>query len=263
MKLNSRHNNQQNPRLEQEIRWLLKEKYRNVLSDQANQDINRLEQGEHVDYLIGFVNFLDCKIDLSFRPLIPRPETECWVKHAIQQIQSQSKQPLRCLDMFAGSGCVGVAILKHLPRVHVDFADNDKRCLAQIRLNTSLNTISNKRYRIIQSDLFSTIKGKYDYILANPPYLATTRKQNVQSSVLENEPDHALFAGPTGLNIIKKFLAQARQHLAKQGRVYLEFDSFQKTEINKLLTKYAYSDWQFHKDQFGQWRYLMAKRKSP
>lgn len=248
----------------------MREKYHNVLTERAKQDIEKLKQGEHVDYLIGFVNFLDCKIDLSFRPLIPRPETEYWVKDAMQRMKKRyanaikekrypPRRTLRCLDIFAGSGCVGVAVLKNVPFACVDFADNDSRCLAQIQKNLTINGIDKKRWHVIQSDIFSNISGAYDYILANPPYLATSRKENVQRSVLHNEPANALFAGGDGLDTIRTFLAQAKHHLTKQGIIYLEFDSFQKAKIATILQNEQYSEYKFFKDQFDNWRYVIAK----
>jgi len=64
--------------MEQEIRWLLEEKYRGKLTPQAKRDIAKLKKGEHVDYLIGWKPFLNCTIDLRYKPLIPRVETEYW-----------------------------------------------------------------------------------------------------------------------------------------------------------------------------------------
>ncbi len=252
-----------------EMQWLLEEKYHGKLTREAKKDIARLsrfagsriarQRGEHIDYVIGFVDFLGCKIDLSQKPFIPRPETEFWVKGAVEYIKSKirdTKYKIRVLDLFAGSGCIGVAILKHVSQAHVDFGEKDKKLLSQIRLNAKKNGIEKKRYKVVQSNIFSNIKGKYDYIFANPPYIAESRKNKVQASVLKHEPQEALFAGKDGLDSIRPFLNQAKGFLAPNGRIYLEFDSPQKKEIEKLLNRYEYSSWQFFKDQFGKWRWV-------
>ena len=272
-------------RVSQEIQWLLEEKYhmpfvplRGISRRGTKEDITRVQKGEHIDYVIGFVNFLGCKIDLSCKPFIPRPETEYWVRKALQDIRTASflcalphispagstwaptrlqksrSTHIRCLDLFAGSGCIGVAVLKHVPRAHVDFGEKNKRLLSQIRLNVKKNGIAKTRYRIIQTNIFSGIKGRYDYIFANPPYIAESRKDKVQSSVLKHEPREALFAGKYGLDIIQPFLRQAKDFLVEGGVVYLEFDSFQKQPVEQHLKKIGYYSWQFLKDQYGKWR---------
>ena len=223
-----------------ETQWLLKEKHGGIKTPEFFNDTKRLAKGEHIDYVIGFVEFLGCHIDLSFGPLIPRPETEYWVEKVISELRQKFHDRrkgvvIHCLDLFAGSGCVGIAVLKHIPWVHVDFAEQDKMFLQQIRLNLKKNKMSRMHFRVIQSDIFSEISGKYDYIFANPPYVAESRKTSVQPSVLKHEPKQALFAGKDGLKYIRRFLKEAKNYLNKKGKIYMEFDSLQKQEIEKLL----------------------------
>jgi HemK-like putative methylase len=247
----------------------LEEKYHGRLTPSAKRDIARLQKGEHIDYVIGFVDFLGCKIDLSLRPFIPRSETEYWVEQAVVEVKPLHRfassrfnlnQKVKCLDIFAGSGCIGVAVLKHVPRAHVDFGEKNKRLLSQIRLNAKKNGIAQTRYRIIQTNIFSGIKRRYDYIFANPPYIAESRKNKVQTSVLKHEPREALFAGKDGLGIIRPFLREAKKFLVKGGVVYLEFDSFQKSIIERYLKKLGYQRWQFFRDQYGKWRFVVIQK---
>ena len=245
--------------LKRQIGWLLQEKYQGKLTKAAKKDIARLKAGEPVDYLIEFVEFVGCKIDLSLKPLIPRPETEYWTQKAIQDIRTSLKRnvSIRCLDVFSGSGCIGIAVLKHIPQARVDFAENEKKFLQQIQLNLKKNRISKKRFKVFQSNIFSGIPGEYDYIFANPPYVAESKKHSVQASVLKHEPHEALFAGKDGLRYIKRFLKEAKKHLLPGGKIYMEFDSPQKREIDKLLKKFVYLHWQFYKDQYGKWRFVV------
>lgn len=245
--------------MQKEVEWLLKEKYHGKLTKAAQKDIARLKAGEPVDYLIGFVEFAGCRIDLFFKPLIPRPETEHWTQKATQDIRTSSKRKLciRCLDVFSGSGCIGIAVLKQIPQIRVDFAEKEKRLLKQIHLNLKKNGISKKRFGVFQSDIFSKVPLKYDYIFANPPYVATLRWKNVQPSVARYEPREALVAGKDGLRYIKRFLRKAKSHLKSDGTIYLEFDSPQKKEVEQLLKFYGYLSWQFHKDQYGKWRFVV------
>jgi len=275
--------------LQNQTNWILQEKYQGKLNRAARRDIGRLRAGEPVDYIIGFVEFLGCKIDLSKKPLIPRPETEYLVQKAIKEMchnsHGRDNQSTNVLDMFSGSGCIGVSIMRHIKGATVVFAEKNTNFIKQIKINLEINKnlISNqpsgvpagparrlemrlqskmdkKRYKIIQTDIFSNIKGKYDYIFANPPYIPTARKNKIQKSVLGYEPRQALFGGMDGLFYIRKFLTQAKNFLNENGRIYMEFDPIQKNKIDKLMKGYGYKSFNFYKDQYIKWRYLSAQK---
>lgn len=252
-----------NSNLKQEVVWLLNEKYGGRLTDRAKKDITRLGKGEPVDYIIGYKNFLGCKIDLRYKPLIPRDETAFWVKRAIAEItkgRPLGGAPRAALDMFAGSGCCGIAVLKNIPKSRCDFVDIEDNCLKQIKLNLKINGIDKKRYRVIKSDIFEKacpeLAEGYNLILANPPYVGLKERSKVQKSVLDFEPKQALFARDNGLFFIKKFLKQAKNYLAPEGVIYLEFGYNQKIAVEKLLKKFGYQNFEFHKDQFNKWRFV-------
>lgn len=244
--------------LEREVQWLLRDKYTNRKSARFYVDVERLKKGEPVDYVIGWKNFLGCRINLSEKPLIPREETEYWAKQAIAKIGDG-----RVLDIFAGSGCIGIAVLKHAPTAHVTFIDSQKNCLRQIKKNLYLNNIAPNRCEIYQSNLFTALHNPnsdlahltFDFIFSNPPYVANGDGR-VQSSVHKHEPACALYAGVNSLAIIKLFLQQAPKFLASDGKIFMEFSPEQKNAIEKLLAANNYRRWQFHRDQFNRWRWV-------
>jgi len=212
------------------------------------------------EYLKGKTRFLNCKIDLSKRTFIPRIETEFWVKKIIKKLEKKQEK-LEVLDIFAGSGCIGIAILKNIKNFKVDFSEIEKKAIEQIKINLKLNKIPKKKYQVYKSDLFKNLKGKkYDYIFSNPPYVAETRTREVGDSVLKYEPSKALFSGKKGLNHIRKFLKQAKGFLKEKGVIYLEFDSRQKKDIEKILKKENYSSFKFFKDQFKKYRFAEIKK---
>lgn len=263
--------------MQKEINWLLKEKYGNKPSKAFEKDIKRLNGGEPLDYVIGFTNFLGCKIDLSKKSLIPRPETEFWVQKAIEDIKNKINSELFILDIFAGSGCIGIAVLRACPEFlrRVDFVDIEKKNLEQIKINLKINGVG-VNFIVRQSDVFKNVRAKYDYIFANPPYIPDYRKNpsarlrailrnRIQKSVLDFEPHKALFGGKDGLFYVRKFLKDAKKYLRKpafakvsagRSKIYMEFDSVQKKEIEKLIKKNGYQNYEFYKDQYGKWRWV-------
>lgn len=250
-----------------DIRILLKEKYGfgELPKDKKSpvyEDIKRLKNKEPLDYVIGFKDFLDCRIDLSLKTLIPRIESEFWVDTLIKKILSENSlinsksNKLKILDLCCGSGCIGIAILKYLPNTSVDFVDIDQKALDQTKLNLSLNAINKERYQIIKSNLFLNVKNKYDYILCNPPYV--NPEGSYQKSIIF-EPRLALFAKKQGLELIFNVLKDVNKYLKPNGVLYLEFGFNQKDKIEKYCKKKAISTI-FYKDQFSVFRYAVISK---
>jgi len=241
---------------EKDIYFIFRDKYKERWRKDILKDIARLKAGEPLAYIIGWQPFLNTKIDLSFRPLIPRPETEYWTEKFLKTLKNRKVSYIA--DVFAGSGCIGIAILKNLKNVKVDFFEKDKKLIPQIKKNLKINRISNKHYRVILSDILKKARRKYDFILGNPPYLDPKNTKRIQKAVLKYEPRLALFGGQDGLAIIKRFVKEAKKYLKKDGEIWFEFDSPQKKKIASLLKKEKYKAIKFSKDQYGKWRFVSA-----
>ncbi|OGZ79351.1 MAG: hypothetical protein A2358_00080 [Candidatus Staskawiczbacteria bacterium RIFOXYB1_FULL_37_44] len=250
--------------MQKEIGWLLKEKYNGQKNKQFYKDVERLTRAhEPLDYVIGFTEFLGCRINLSKKPLIPRPETEFWVGRAINKIYSdfndRPNQSIEILDIFAGSGCIGIAVLKHIKNSKVDFADVEDRGVGHKTIISDIFSGLPRRLRAPRNDT------GYDYIFANPPYIPEKNINLIQKSVLKFEPKKALFGGSDGLFFIRKFLKDAKNYLNPEGNIFMEFDgsasspqvSPQKNEIKKLAKKFDYKTCKFYKDQYGKWRWVV------
>lgn len=267
-------NSKADKNIEKEVEWLLREKYDGQKSDGFEKDVKRLNSGEPLAYIIGNIPFLNCTIDLSSNPLIPRPETEFWVEKAIKdclEIQSpgslsstkMSRSNLDILDVFSGSGCIGVGILKKVPTVYVDFAEVVGSHVEQIKKNIDLNIREedNPRAQVFQSYIFSEVpKKKYNYIFANPPYISDKKIDTVQESVWDWEPHDALIADKDGLFFIQKLIDEAPEYLKKGGTMFIEFDPWQKNLIESLLEKRPEYSSSFWKDQYDKWRVVVLEK---
>lgn len=207
-----------------------------------------------MDYLIGWKPFLDCRIFLDSRPMIPANETEYWVEQALSEIRPDAS----ILDLFAGSGAIGVAILKHLPETRVDFGELDAAHFPTIRKNIHENGIDEARTNVIQTDVWSGINGTYDYVLTNPPYVARERIERVEPTVLDYEPHLALFAEEEGFALIRRTVEGAREHLNPGGVIYIEHEPEHAEAIAALAKEKRFSV-ETRPDQYNVSRYSVLK----
>jgi release factor glutamine methyltransferase len=213
-------------------------------------DQKRLEQGEPLAYVIGWVSFLGAHIDLSQRPLIPRPETEHWTEELIATMPTD--RPLRVLDLCCGSGCVGIAILQKRPLAHVTFVDVAERALRQTQHNLQRNAIDLTRTEVIASDLWQAVgDAQFDFIAANPPYVDQFGNY---SSLLRWEPEQALFAQDEGFALINQILIHAEKHLFPGAELWLEFGEKQAKRIQNVVATDTHLQQEIRPDQFGKER---------
>lgn len=244
-----------------EKQWLLQEKYKGVENEAFVDDLIKLKNGAPLAYLIGNIPFLDTTIDLEYKPLIPRPETEYWVNYVLEKyIQNKS---CIILDIFSGSGCIGISIAKKRPLAKIIFSDIKLENILQIKKNCKLNNISDKQIKIIQSDTFKNIPlKKYDYIFANPPYISLQKIHTVQKTVLDHEDHLALFANDDGLFFIKECLEKIQTFLKNKGFMFIEFDPWQK-ELIDIFLKTKNINYEFVNDQYQKPRLLVIQNKKP
>ncbi len=239
----------------QEHSWLIRDKYHgDVAAPGVQEDVQRLEAGEPLAYVIGWVPFLGCQIDVSLKPLIPRPETEFWTSEVIKEMHGNEK----VLDLCCGSGCIGVAIAKHLPNVKIDFADVSPRAVQQTSINVQKNAIDGSRTAVYESDLFSALsETQYDLIVCNPPYVD---RFGEYSTDVKWEPDEAIFAQKSGLGLIEEIIFESKKWLVQDGKLVLEFGLRQEEEVEKFLRKAEWRNWKLKKDQFDVVRWVEVRR---
>lgn len=212
------------------------------------------------DYEQGYVPFLGNTVYLDSRPLIPRTETEYWVECALLDLKKihRTGQRIRILDLFAGSGCIGVAALAHLPQSTVTFGEKETRHLATIKKNIVENNLKRERASIVHTDVWSGIAGPFEYVFANPPYLSRERN-TVSEETLAHEPEEALFAPDDGFFFIEKTIQKLPEFLTPGGACYIEHEPFQSERIRAFATKFRLAV-ETNLDQYGVMRYSKLTR---
>ncbi|MFZ1987568.1 MAG: peptide chain release factor N(5)-glutamine methyltransferase [Minisyncoccia bacterium] len=239
-----------------ELDWLLEEKYGGTKTPAYEEDAARLASGEPLAYVIGSQPFLGLQIFLDSHPLIPRPETEWWAEKLITKLLQHPKKPLKILDLCAGSGAIGCALLKSLPQAHVSFGEIDPSHRATIQKNIFKNNLDALRADIRIGDVFKPFfKETFDIIAVNPPYIPDTRK--LEESVSRFEPHEALFSGKDGLDLIHRIATEAPEYLKPGGELWLECDSEHASETEACLGATAKRT-ELYTDQYGRSRLIVA-----
>lgn len=138
----------------------------------------------------------------------------------------------RVLDLCTGSGCIGIASAVYMPETLVDATDVSKSALEVAQMNANRHQVEN-RVNLIQSDLFQKLSGKtYDVIVSNPPYVSAKEFANLPQEYF-HEPEIALKAGQTGLEIVTKILKEAHKHLSPNGILVVEVGNSETALIDK------------------------------
>lgn len=212
-----------------DLELLARDKYEGDARKVTEDDKARLAAGEPLAYVIGWIPFLDLQIGLESKPLIPRPETEWWTNELITHLRERfSDEPFQFLDLCAGSGAIGLAVLKAFPNAYVAFGELSPAHCAQIRANIARNHLDAHRALVRASDLFDALQGaggnplRFHVIATNPPYIPSGR--TLQESVTAYEPPEALFAGADGLDLIRRIATDAPSHLSPGGELWMECD---------------------------------------
>ncbi len=243
--------------LSQEEQWLLEEGFGGEKSAAFFAASAELKAGTPLAYLIGHVPFLNCRIYLDSKPLIPRPETEFWTEKAIAEIEQRQRSGtetiLRILDLCAGSGCVGVAVAKAVTQAQVDFIELEESHLPTILKNCLENGLRKENFRILSGNLFSPLTTEtYDFILTNPPYI-DPKVDRAEKSVKDHEPHLALYGGDKGMELLTKIIETAPQFLRPRGQLWLEHEPEQAENITKLAkTNFKVHT---HNDQYNTTRF--------
>ncbi len=219
--------------------------------------VKRRATGEPLQHLLGTVEFCGHTFLCDKRALIPRPETEQLVEMVIGETKSRFQNPnLKILDVGTGSGAIALSLAMALEQAHVHAVDFSTDALALAQENAHRLGL-HERVRLSQSDLFNDIDERYDVIVANLPYIETEAIAALQREV-QHDPRLALDGGADGAAIIRRFAADARQHLLPGGLVAIEVGHSHAAPLTEFFSALGYTQIRCKPDYAGVNRFLFA-----
>ena len=210
----------------------------------------RAQERIPVSQLLGEREFWSLGFRVTSDVLTPRPETETLVEWALSKakdpLQETAQVPgkegrLRILDIGTGSGAIALALVSELFQAEMIATDLSPAAL-QIAGENADELRMGERIRFVEGDLFEPVaKEKFDLIVSNPPYVARADEGSLPPE-LSHEPEMALFAGPDGLDVIRRLVAEAGDHLSSGGWLGIELSPEQADEVEELLSEAGFTD---------------------
>ncbi len=199
--------------------------------EKIEEGIKKLQEGKPVQYIVGNVDFYDINLLVNKNVLIPRFETETLVEKTINYAK-KLKNPLDILDIGTGSGAIAITLAKHL-KSNVLATDISEKALEIAKKNAIRNNV---QINFKKSDILKNVKGKFDIIISNPPYIS--KDEIIDPLVKNNEPHLALYADNKGLYFYEEILKNIKPYLKEKSIIAFEIGYTQSEDITKIAQKY-------------------------
>ena len=180
-------------------------------------------RGVPAQYITGHQEFWGMDLVVTPAVLIPRPETE----HVIEIVLELAKAPsparnnVRIVDVGTGSGCIALVLANELPNAEIHATDISAAALEIARANASRHQLDH-RIHFHETNLLTGLGGQFDFVVSNPPYVGEWEADTVEAQVRRFEPKYAVFAGQTGLEVIRELIPQAKRALKPGGWLVME-----------------------------------------
>ena len=191
--------------------------------------LSRRNEGEPIAKILETKEFYAFSFKTTKDTLDPRPETELLID-LFKRYHLDNSQSLQILDLGAGTGCIGITLLKFFPNAVCCFSDISEKALSVAQENATRHQVLN-RSEFVQSDWFENINKKFDAIISNPPYVATSYELDRETLY---DPEIALFAGNDGMDAYRNILPNASKYLKLDGLLFLEIGYDQSEKIKQI-----------------------------
>ena len=239
--------------LEKPLSWLLAFGETELDPHPLHVLLARRYAGEPLQYIRKKTEFYSREFYVDNRVLIPRPETEL----AVDAVLERAPRNGRVIDIGTGSGCIAISIERERPDLHLVSVDRSIDALAVASMNRAKLA---SRVSLAASDLMTSVRGDFDLIVSNPPYVPLAEYEHLTVEVRIHEPRMALTPGPRGTEIIERILEQAHTRLRDGGRVILEVGYGQEKAIRALARDRAFAVDAFLPDLAGIPRVVVLSR---
>jgi len=217
-----------------------------------NAVLSERSRGVPAQYITGHQEFWGMDLIVSPAVLIPRPETEHVVETVLELAGVERAgghenpprtSPLRIADIGTGSGCIALALAQELPQAEIYATDISAAALEVARANTARHQLESGIHFCEADLLFGIEPGLgtncFDFIVSNPPYVGDAEEDQVQLEVRKFEPRSAVFAGPTGVEVIARLIPQAQAALRPGGWLVMEISGTIAEEVRRLLRDWS------------------------
>ena len=222
-----------------------------------NKLIKRRKKKEPISYITGKKHFWNSEFYVNKNVLTPRPETELLVEEVLKRYKLVNK--INILDIGTGSGCILISLLKQHKKWVGTGIDISKMAIKVAKSNAKIQQVSN-RIRFIKSDVDKFLRGKYDLIVSNPPYINKIGYNNLDLGVKNYEPIKALYGGVDGLRIIEKIIGKSKFILKNNGILVMEIGLGQHQKVSEQLKKSGFYVFKTVKDYQKIKRLIFAKK---
>lgn len=221
-----------------------------------NLILRRIEDRVPVSRLIGEREFWSLSFRLSEDTLDPRPDSETLVEAALARVPDRSA-PRRLLDLGTGSGCLLLALLSELPNARGVGTDVSFGAAASARANAFRLGLGS-RARFLVADWAAPLAGRFDLVVANPPYIPGGEITGLAPDVSRHDPARALDGGPDGLDAYRRIVRTLPDLVAAEGHAILEIGEGQAAPVAALLRKAGFASLDIETDLAGKARCLVA-----
>jgi len=234
-------------------------KINKIKLSQYTKLVDRRLKYEPVAYITGHKEFWSFTLEVNKDVLIPRPDTEIIVEEALA-VGKNIIAP-RIADIGTGSGAIALALAKELPEAEIIATDISPAAL-KIAKKNARNLQLEKNIEFFKGDLFAPVKGLFDIIVSNPPYISAVEYEELPHGVKDFEPRIALLAGQTGVEFYEKLIYQSLSYLKKGGWLLMEIGAPQAEKIRVIMQECAFfENIDVRRDYAGHDRVIKGRKK--